>query len=127
MNADPVYPFREFVVESRNAGIDALGEFAAGWRPKKPDRQHEAIIQLLEELSPEQRRRLFATVRYCIDMSMFKLLTNLNEGGHNVSFRLSMVVEGDPRSPIALIDDQHNRELHREFLGWVEDVPDKGP
>ena len=107
----------QVVVESRNSGLDSIREYVSGWRPKRADQREEAIISLLAKLDDGDRQRLFEVIRYCTDLSFFKLLTSIEEGRNNLTFEL-VAKDEDGNARETLVSDSEDRNMRQKYWQW---------
>ena len=110
----------QVVVEGRNSGIDTLQEYVSGWRPKRADQREEAVIALITKLDDVDRQRLFEVVRYCTDLSFFKLLTGIEEGRNGLAFKLAAQDEELGLSE-SLVDDAQDLNLRQKYWQWTRE------
>jgi hypothetical protein len=102
----------ELYFEARNAGILTAKKYLEpSSRPKNPTDRARRFISLLDELNSDQRSRLIEGIRYCTDISMFKLLCLLEDS----DFRLS--VDGESKT---LIGPDKDNELRMKYWQWEE-------
>ncbi len=110
--------FGEILIKCRNSGINTIFEFMdKGWRPKNPEDEQEALIRLIESLDKKQCEDLVKTIRYCTDLSFFKLLCALEEGDNDTSFNLEITYK---KQSFSLINKDEDKELRSEFWLWLE-------
>ena len=101
---------------SRDTGLG----IAEGYRnktgiPKNPDAEQSAMMELVGELDEAQFQRLQKALKYCVELSLFKLIDSMEHGVGAYEFILSM---RDGHSSSALIGEE-DRELASEFWNWM--------
>jgi len=116
MNAELLEIFGQLVKASRNSGIDVLTDFKEQ-KPKNPSEEQEPLLKLLNSLSSEDHELLKKSVKYCVELSLFKLINTLEYGVSDYSFDLA-IKKGN--SSFSLIDDETDNNLTGEYWNWIE-------
>ena len=98
---------------SRNSGIDTLTSFKEQ-EPKNPSYEQEPLLKLLKSLNPKDQELLKKSIKYCVELSLFKLIHMLEYGVSDYSFDL-VIKKGD--DSFSLIDDETDNGLTGEY--WL--------
>jgi hypothetical protein len=79
------------IIEARNSGVNTCLDIEKKeWFPKNPDNQQKDVIDLIDSLSDEQRKKLINVIGYFIDLSFFKLMDTIDNGYKDINFELSI-------------------------------------
>jgi len=116
MNQELLEIFEQVIKASRNSGVDVLTNFKEQ-APKNPSKEQEPVLKLISTLNYEDQELLKKTIKYCVELSLFKLINTLEFGVSDYSFDLA-IKKGD--NSISLIDDETDNDLTGEFWNWVE-------
>lgn len=116
MNEELLDFFGQLIKVSRNSGIDVLTSFKEQ-KPKNPSEEQEPLLKLLNSLNPENQKLLEKSVKYCIELSLFKIINMLEYGVSDYSFDLT-IKKGDDF--FSLIDDEVDNDLTGEYWNWIE-------
>jgi len=117
MKNDLLETFGQIVKTSRDSGVVVLTDFQEK-APKNPSKEQEPLLKLLSSLNSEDCELLKKSIKYCIDLSLFKLINTLEYGVSDYSFELRMKKSD---KSITLIDNEEvDHDLTGEFWNWVE-------
>ena len=106
--------FARLYMEARNAGVFTAQKYQnTDSRPKAPTERAKKLISLFDELNDDQRSRMIESIRYCTDISMFKLLTLLEDSS------VTLAVEADGVTE-TLIGPDEDKELRVKYWLWEE-------
>ena len=83
--------FGQFVRSSRDTALDTLTTFRNNSEAvKNPDEKQKALLELLQSLDDKDFIKLQKGLKYCIELSLFKLINLLENRRGNISFELSI-------------------------------------
>ncbi|TNH15592.1 hypothetical protein FIA56_02965 [Testudinibacter sp. TR-2022] len=109
--------FGKIVKTSRDTGLDIISNYKNNVEiPKNPDEEQKALMELIKTLDTEQFRQLQQGVKYCIELSLFKLVSTIESGVSNYSFGLSIQ---DDNTKTQLVSEDIDKELSLEYWNWV--------
>lgn len=109
--------FGKIVKTSRDTGLDIVTAYRNNTRmPKAPDEDQHALIDLVSGLDDAQFEQLKKGVKYCIELSLFKLINSIENGVGNNSFELSMQ---DEKNSIQLTGKDIQSELSLDYWDWI--------
>lgn len=117
MENDLIEIFGKIVKTSRDTGLDIVSNYKNNIEiPKNPDEEQRALMELIKTLDAEQFHQLQKGIKYCIELSLFKLISTLESGVSNYSFDLS--IQND-RDKTQLIGKDIDNELSLEYWSWI--------
>jgi len=117
MNENLIEIFGKIVKRSRDTGLDIVSNYKSQVEiPKMPDEEQQALIELIKTLDNGQFEQLQKGVKYCIELSLFKLISTIENGVNKYSFELS-IEEGGNSVPIAGKDVDN--EISLEYWNWI--------
>jgi hypothetical protein len=109
--------FGKIVKTSRDTGLDIVSNYKNNIEtPKSPDEEQTALMELIKTLDVEQFNQLQKGIKYCIELSLFKLISTIESGVSNYSFDLSIQ---DGRDKTQLIGENIDNELSLEYWNWI--------
>lgn len=73
-------------------------------------------MELIKTLDVEQFHQLHKGMKYCIELSLFKLLSTIERGVGDYSFDLSMQNSSDKTQ---LVGENIDNELSLEYWNWI--------
>lgn len=110
--------FGQFVRSSRNTALDTLTTFRNNSEAvKNPDEEQKALLELLQSLDDKDFIKLQKGLKYCIELSLFKLINLLENGKGNISFELS--IEKGVQKTLLIGKDTDNDLIHK-IWDWLE-------
>lgn len=109
--------FGQIVKSSRDSGVDVLSYFSTQ-KPKNPSEDQKALLELMNYFNSEEGRELLRKgIKYCVELSLFKLVNTLEYGISDCSFDL--IIKKGNQSTL-LIDDEIDNNLTEEYWNWIE-------
>ena len=109
--------FGKIVKTSRDTSLDIVSNFRNNIEiPKTPDEEQSALMELVKSLDNEQFQQLQKGIKYCIELSLFKLISTIESGVSNYSFDLSIQDDNDK---VHLIGENIDNELIFEYWNWL--------
>ena len=115
---DIIKEFGKLVNISRNAGLDALGDYIEGKRLKNPPENVKLLFDLIDSLNIEQKNQLQKGISFIIDLSFFKFLSLL-ENTKMPNFRIELkLIESE--DDILLIGENEDNELNLKYWSWIK-------
>ena len=75
-----------------------------------------SVHKLVKSLDNEQFQQLQKGIKYCIELSLFKLISTIESGVSNYSFDLSIQDDNDK---VYLIGENIDNELIFEYWNWL--------
>lgn len=110
--------FGQFVRNSRDTALDTLTTFRNDSETvKNPDEEQKALLELLQSLDDKDFIKLQKGLKYCIELSLFKLINLLENGKANISFELSIK---DNIQKEILIGEEIDNDLIHKIWDWLE-------
>lgn len=110
--------FGQFVRSSRDTTLDMLTLFRNDSETvKNPDEEQKALLELLQSLDDKDFVKLQKGLKYCIELSLFKLINLLENGKGNISFELSIK---DNIQKEMLIGEEINNDLIHRIWDWLD-------
>ena len=110
--------FGQFVRSSRETALDTLTTFRNNSETvKNPDEEQKALLELLQSLNDKEFIKLQKGLKYCIELSLFKLINLLENGKGNISFELSIK---DNIQKEILIGEEIDNDLIHKIWDWLE-------
>lgn len=109
--------FGKLVKTSRDTGLDIVSNYKNNIEiPNSPDEEQKALMELIKTLDVEQFHQLHKGMKYCIELSLFKLLSTIERGVGDYSFDLSMQNSSDKTQ---LVGENIDNELSLEYWNWI--------
>lgn len=109
--------FGKLVKASRDTGLDIVSNYKNNIEiPNSPDEEQKALMELIKTLDVEQFHQLHRGMKYCIELSLFKLLSTIERGVGDYSFDLSMQNSSDKTQ---LVGENIDNELSLEYWNWI--------
>lgn len=109
--------FGKLVKTSRDTGLDIVSNYKNNIEiPNSPDEEQKALMELIKTLDVEQFHQLHKGMKYCIELSLFKLLSTIERGVGDYSFDLSMQNSSDKTQ---LVGENTDNELSLEYWNWI--------
>lgn len=109
--------FGKLVKTSRDTGLDIVSNYKNNIEiPQSPDEEQKALMELIKTLNVEQFHQLQRGIKYCIELSLFKLLSTIERGVGDYSFDLSMQNSSDKTQ---LVGENIDNELSLEYWNWI--------
>lgn len=109
--------FGKIVKTSRDTGLDVVTNYKNNIEiPKSPDEEQKALLELIKTLDAEQLHQLQKGVKYCIELSLFKLVNTIESGVADYSFDLSIQNNNDSKQ---LVGNNIDNELSLEYWTWI--------
>ena len=109
--------FGKLVKTSRDTGLDIVSNYKNNIEiPQSPDEEQKALMELIKTLDVEQFHQLQKGMKYCIELSLFKLLSTIERGVGDYSFDLSMQNSSDKTQ---LVGENIDNELSLEYWNWI--------
>ncbi|MCX8745079.1 hypothetical protein J3U68_06585 [Snodgrassella sp. B3882] len=109
--------FGKLVKTSRDTGLDIVSNYKNNIEiPQSPDEEQKALMELIKTLDVEQFHQLHKGMKYCIELSLFKLLSTIERGVGDYSFDLSMQNSSDKTQ---LVGENIDNELSLEYWNWI--------
>ena len=110
--------FGQFVRSSRDTALDTLTTFRNNSETvKNPDEEQKALLELLQSLNDKEFIKLQKGLKYCIELSLFKLINLLENRRGNISFELSIK---DNIQKEILIGEEIDNDLIHKIWDWLE-------
>jgi len=117
MNDNLIKIFGEIVKTSRDTGLDIASNYRNNVEiPKAPDLEQKALIELIKNLDNTEFQLLEKGIKYCIELSLFKLISTIESGVGSYSFDLSIKDDNDKSH---LVGGDIDNELSFEYWKWV--------
>lgn len=117
MENDLIEIFGKIIKTSRDTGLDVVSNYKNNIEiPKTPDEEQKALMELVKTLDNEQFQQLQKGIKYCIELSLFKLISTIEGGVSNYSFDLS--IQND-RDKVQLVGQDIDNELSLEYWNWI--------
>lgn len=117
MNNNLIEIFGEIVKASRDTGLDIPSNYKKNVDlPKNPDEDQVALMELIRTLDDKQFSKLQKGIKYCIELSLFKLINNIENGVGKYSFNLSI---NDGENSEQLVGEAVDNELSFEYWNWI--------
>lgn len=109
--------FGKLVKTSRDTGLDIVSNYKNNIEiPNSPDEEQKALMELIKTLDVEQFHQLHKGMKYCIELSLFKLLSTIELGVGDYSFDLSMQNSSDKTQ---LVGENIDNELSLEYWNSI--------
>jgi hypothetical protein len=109
--------FGEIVKTSRDTGLDIVSNYKNNVEiPKSPDDEQKALMELIKTLDVKQFHQLQKGIKYCIELSLFKLINTIECGVSNYSFDLYIQNDSDKSQ---LAGRNIDNELSLEYWNWI--------
>ncbi|MCX8669708.1 hypothetical protein J3U22_02320 [Gilliamella sp. B2865] len=109
--------FGKIVKTSRDSGLDIVSNYKNNIEiPKSPDEEQKALMELIKTLDAEQFDQLQKGVKYCIELSLFKLISTIESGVSDYAFDLSIQNSSDKTQ---LVGENIDNELSLEYWHWI--------
>lgn len=109
--------FGKIVKTSRDTGLDIVSNYKNNIEiPKSPDEEQKALMELIKTLDAEQFYQLQEGIKYCIELSLFKLINSIESGTSNYSFDLSIQNSNDE---MQLVGKNIDNELSLKYWDWI--------
>lgn len=109
--------FGKLVKTSRDTGLDIVSNYKNNIEiSQSPDEEQKALMELIKTLDVEQFHQLQKGMKYCIELSLFKLLSTIERGVGDYSFDLSMQNSSDKTQ---LVGENIDNELSLEYWNWI--------
>lgn len=109
--------FGKIVETSRDTGLDIVSNYKNNIEiPKTPDEEQSSLMELVKTLDSEQFQQLQKGIKYCIELSLFKLISTVESGVSKYSFDLSI---HDDVDKVQLVGENIDNELSLEYWNWV--------
>jgi predicted adenine nucleotide alpha hydrolase (AANH) superfamily ATPase len=109
--------FGKIVRTSRDTGLDIVSNYKNQIEiPKNPDEEQRAFIELVKSLDDIQFQRLQKGIKYCIELSLFKLISTIENGVDNYSFTLSIENNKDK---VQLVGKDIDNEINLKYWNWI--------
>ena len=119
MENELIKKFGNFIKVSQETALDMLVNYRNDSNfTKKPDEYQKALLDLIQTLDQSQFSNLQKGVKYCLDLSFFKLIDIIENGKGNVRFKLSII---DKEQELFLVGNNEDNELIYKFWDWVEE------
>lgn len=110
--------FGQFVRSSRDTALDTLTTFRNNSEAvKNPDEKQKALLELLQSLDDKDFIKLQKGLKYCIELSLFKLINLLENRRGNISFELSIK---DNIQKEILIGEEIDNDLIHKIWDWLD-------
>ena len=110
--------FGQFVRSSRDTALDTLTTFRNNSEAvKNPDEEQKALLELLQSLDDKDFMGLQKGLKYCIELSLFKLINLLENWKGNISFELSIK---DNIQKEILIGEEIDNDLIHKIWDWLD-------
>ncbi|WP_315164849.1 hypothetical protein [Capnocytophaga leadbetteri] len=110
--------FGQFVRSSRDTALDTLTTFRNNSEAvKNPDEEQKALLELLQSLDDKDFIKLQKGLKYCIELSLFKLINLLENWKGNISFELSIK---DNIQKEILIGEEIDNDLIHKIWDWLD-------
>ena len=110
--------FGQFVRSSRDTALDTLTTFRNNSEAvKNPDEEQKALLELLQSLDDKDFIKLQKGLKYCIELSLFKLINLLENGKGNISFEL--FIKDNIQKEILIGEEIDNDLIHR-IWDWLD-------
>jgi hypothetical protein len=110
--------FGQFVRSSRDTALDTLTTFRNNSEAvKNPDEEQKALLELLQSLDDKDFIKLQKGLKYCIELSLFKLINLLENGKGNISFEL--FIKDNIQKEI-LIGEEIDNDLIHKIWDWLD-------
>lgn len=117
MNDNLIEIFGKIVKTSRDTGLDIVSNYRNLIEiPKMPDEEQKALMELTDTLDDRQFEQLQKGVKYCIELSLFKLISSIENGVGGYSFDMS-IEENNNKVPLAGKDIDN--EISLQYWNWV--------
>ncbi|MDR2887143.1 MAG: hypothetical protein LBV26_03935 [Bacteroidales bacterium] len=102
---------------SRDTGIDIVSNYKNQIEiPKIPDEEQKALLELTGTLDSKQFEQLQKGVKHCIELSLFKLISTIENGVGKYSFDLSIKENGNK---VTLVGREIDNEISLEYWNWI--------
>ncbi|GIM57489.1 hypothetical protein CAPN006_18810 [Capnocytophaga canimorsus] len=109
--------FGKIIKVSRDTGFDIVSNYKQGVEiPKNPDEEQKALIELIKTLDEKQFHQLQKGMKYCIELSLFKLVSSIESGIGNYYFDLFIQ---DNNEKIQLVGKNIDNEISMEYWNWI--------
>lgn len=108
--------FGVIVKESRNAGLDIIEDCKKESSKNLSDSQ-QVLTELLNQLNSSQQESLKKSVKYCIELSLFKLINTIENGTMDYDFNLDVKKSGHRYNLVG----ENDNDLSGELWNWFED------
>jgi len=109
--------FGKIVKASRDTGLDIVSDYKNNIAiPKAPDEEQSALMELIKTLDNEQFQQMQKGIKYCIELSLFKLISSIEGRVGNYSFDLSIQ---DDSNKVQLVGENIDNELSFEYWNWI--------
>ena len=110
--------FGQFVRSSRDTALDTLTTFRNNSEAvKNPNEEQKALLELLQLLNDKDFIKLQKGLKYCIELSLFKLINLLENGKGNISFEL--FIKDNIQKEILIGEEIDNDLIHR-IWDWLD-------
>jgi hypothetical protein len=117
MSENLIEIFGKIVKASRDTGIDIISNYKNGIEiPKMPDEEQKALLELTGTLDSKQFEQLQKGVKYCIELSLFKLISSIENGIGKYSFDLSIEENGNK---VPLAGREIDNKISLEYWNWI--------
>lgn len=111
--------FGTIIKVSQETALDMLANYKKDPNfTKKPDDYQKALIDLIQTLDQTQFYNLQKGIKYCLDLSFFKLIDLIENGKGDLKFKLSII---NKNQELSLVGDNKDNELIYKFWDWVEE------
>lgn len=109
--------FGKLVKTSRDTGLDIVSNYKNNIEiPKHPDEEQKALMELIKTLDVAQFNQLQKGMKYCIELSLFKLVSTIERGVGDYSFDLSMQNSSDKTQ---LVGENIDNEISHKYWNWI--------
>lgn len=109
--------FGKIVKTSKDTGLDIVSNYKRNIEiPKNPDEDQKALMELIKTLDVEQFHQLQKGIKYCVELSLFKLINTIESGVKDYSFDLYIQ---NSNVKTQLVGENIDNELSLEYWNWI--------